>query len=226
MTGMSAIKKNHFLQSYDGKTFVVILYSQCVIIERRVADFSDTDIMGEMTSPSTLCSAALSTNQLSPELLLQSGTIAKLDFGAGDTVELVKQKPIERVCAEDSILPANQRCDENALKNMPLNENRIDALKNVCNAKTPEQHITPGSFVQIYHVGEGSTDGYFETVQVVSSGNNSVIKIDTLLTIGGDVTSGHALMQRDCPVARTEGSVALTTTDTCSSEHGASGRFT
>ena len=175
--------------------------------------------MGEMTSPSTLCAAALSTNQLSADLLLQSGTIAKLDFGAGDTVELMKQKPIERLCAEDRNVPANQRFDEN----MPLNENRIDALKNLCNAKTPEQHITPGSFVQIYHVGEGSTDGYFETVQVVSSGDDAVIKVDTPSTIGGDVTS---MMQRDCPVARTEGSVPLTTTDTCSSEHGASGRFT
>ena len=190
----------------------------------RIADFSDTDIMGEMTSPSTLCAAALSTNQLPADLLLQSGTVTKLDFDARHPDSKADEK---YVCSEDANVPANQRFDENTIKNIPLNENHIDASKNVCNAKTPEQHITPGSFVQIYHVGEGSTDGYFETVQVVSSGDDAVIKIDTPLTIGGDVvTSGNAAMQHDCPVTRTEGSVPLTNTDTCSSVHGASGRFT
>ena len=178
--------------------------------------------MGEMTSPSTLCAAALSTNQLPADLLLQSGTIAKLDFDARETHSKADEK---YVCSEDANVPANQRFDENTIKNIPLNENHIDASKNMCNAKTPAQHITPGSFVQIYHVGEGSTDGYFETVQVVSSGDDAVIKIDTPLTIGGDVTSGNAVMQGNCPVARTGGSVPLMVTNTCSSEHGVSGRF-
>ena len=211
------------MQSYHGKTSFVILYSQCVIIERCVADFSDTDIMGEMTSPSTLCAAALSTNQLPADLLLQSGTVTKLDFDARETDSKADEK---YVCSEDANVPANQRIDENTITNIPLNENHIDASKNMCNAKTPAQHITPGSFVQIYHVGEGSADGYFETVQVVSSGDDAVIKVNTTSTIGGDVTSGHAVMQGNCPVARTEGSFPLTTIASCSSELRASGRFT
>ena len=227
-SGMSAIREK-CVHSYDRETSVVTLYSQCLIIEFHIADFSDTDIMGEMTSPSTLCSAALSTNQISPDLVLQSGIVAKHDFGTSDTdskTEPVKQKQIEYVCTEDTNITANQRFDENTLKNIALNENRIDASKNMCNAKTAESHIASGSFVQIYHVGEGSRDGYFETVQVVSSGDDAIIKVNTPLTIGVDVTSGNAAMQRDFPVARTEDCVPLTTTGTCSSSHRASGRFT
>ena len=230
--------------------------------------------MGEMTSPSITCPAVLSTNEVPSGVGLQNDIVTKHDFATCDTgcnVEPLKRKPVEFSCTQNtnaslanlettSNVPTNQntsftendRNTSNTFSSASQTQNGVEHMNtsqpvhaNSCETKVLKQSLVPGSFVQIYHISEDGSTGYFETVQVVSSMGNDVIKVDTPLTSKskgdglGDrqsdsvvvdhdankVTSYSVLRQHDCPVTGTEGSLSSTATGTCSSQHQVAGRI-
>ena len=223
-----------------------------------VADFSGTDIMGEMTT-----STVLSTNQNAADAILQNDTVTKHDFSPSATdgsTEPVSSTP------EDGPSTKSANTFENAptTSDAPMNQNEVILDRNgelsatfsssvqgksvmelthmsQNSGETKVPNLVPGSFVQIYHVSEDGSTGYYETVQVVSSGDDSDIKISTPLTnsedhgqrdtqddtcvVDHDVSSvGSTDVVTRYHVTRSKDSVSMTTTDTYSS-HQSSGRF-
>lgn len=210
--------------------------------------------MDEMTSPSA--STVLSTNQNAADAILQNDTVVKHDFSpfdAGCIIEPVKGKPEECSSSQTINTPfvMNQHASfvERKDVSVPISNTvqqqdgieHANMSQNLREMKAPKQSLVPGSFVQIYHVGEDGSTGYYETVQVVSSGDDTVIKIDELLTNSSDGQGDrqgdnnvvdHAVnsvasidVMKQCGVTGSKDSASLTTTDTSSSPSQSSGRF-
>ena len=217
--------------------------------------------MGEMTSLST--STVLSTNQNAADAILQNDMVIKHDFSSsatGRSMEPVSSQPEvgpstkhantsfdNAPTTSDAPMSQNEglldhNVEQSATFSSSVQDKNVVELTHVSqnSGEMKAPNLVPGSFVQIYHVSEDGSTGYYETVQVVSSGDDGDIKISAPLTNSEDIgqrdtQDGSCVVDHDVGsvrstgvvtqyhVTRSKDSVSMTTTDTCSS-HQSSGR--